>query len=111
VWLVICAQAARGVAISVVLALGITYFQNLLPRQPGRVTALLSNTAVAGSLVSGILVGSVAQAVGYRAALTLCAVLSTASWALLVTARQRRRRQAPSPQGRTLGSGWLSATP
>jgi SET family sugar efflux transporter-like MFS transporter len=90
IWLVTSAQAARGAAISIVLALGITYFQDLLPGQPGRATALLSNTAVAGSLASGVLAGSVAQAVGYRGALALCAILSTISWALLAAARRRR---------------------
>ncbi len=88
--LVIIAQGARGAAISAVLALGITYFQDLLPRQPGRATTLLSNTAVAGSLLSGVLAGSLIQALGYRAALTLCAVLSILGAILLLAARRSR---------------------
>ena len=86
--LVIIAQGARGAAISAVLALGITYFQDLLPRQPGRATTLLSNTAVAGSLLSGVLAGSLIQALGFRAALTLCAVLSLLGAILLLAARR-----------------------
>jgi MFS transporter, SET family, sugar efflux transporter len=85
--LIIAAQAARGAAISAVLALGITYFQDLLPHQPGRATTLLSNTAVAGSLVSGILAGAAIQAVGYRAAIILCAGLALAGTTLLMVAR------------------------
>ena len=85
--LIIAAQAARGAAISAVLALGITYFQDLLPHQPGRATTLLSNTAVAGSLISGILAGASIQAIGYRAALVLCAALALAGTILLLAAR------------------------
>jgi MFS transporter, SET family, sugar efflux transporter len=88
--LIVAAQAARGAAISAVLALGITYFQDLLPRQPGRATTLLSNTAVAGSLTSGILAGAAIQVIGYRAALILCACLTLAGAVLLLTARHSR---------------------
>jgi MFS transporter, SET family, sugar efflux transporter len=91
VWLIVIAQAARGTAISVVLALGITYFHDLLPRQPGRATTMLSNTAVAGSLVAGILAGATAEALGYRAALILCGALCAIGWLLLIAARAHRK--------------------
>jgi SET family sugar efflux transporter-like MFS transporter len=93
--LIVVAQAARGAAISAVLALGITYFQDLLPRQPGRATTMLSNTAVAGSLLSGILAGTIIQALGYRAALTLCAALSLTGAILLLAARHHGTTQDP----------------
>jgi SET family sugar efflux transporter-like MFS transporter len=80
----VVAQAARGVAIAVVGALGITYFQDLLPDEAGRATTLFSNTVTAGSLVAGLVAGAAAQALGYRAALLLCGALSAAAWALLV---------------------------
>ena len=104
--LVIIAQGARGAAISAVLALGITYFQDLLPRQPGRATTLLSNTAVAGSLLSGVLAGSLIQALGFRAALTLCAVLSLLGAILLLAARRSR-----SPRPAQRGKRGLRRTP
>ena len=97
---IVAAQAARGIAISIVLALGITYFQDLLPRQPGRATTLLSNTATAGSLLAGVLAGAIAQVLGYRAALAVCAVLSTAAWIALIAARKRGTR--PSPERRLI---------
>jgi MFS transporter, SET family, sugar efflux transporter len=59
-------QLARGVALAVVGALGITYAQDLLPRAPGRATALDANTLTTGSLISGILAGATTQALGYR---------------------------------------------
>jgi SET family sugar efflux transporter-like MFS transporter len=82
-------QLARGVAIAVVGALGITYFQDQLPGAAGRSTTLFANTATAGSLVSGIAAGAVAQALGYRAALVACAVLSVLAWSLFFLARRR----------------------
>jgi SET family sugar efflux transporter-like MFS transporter len=83
-------QLARGVAIAVVGALGITYVQDLLPRAPGRATALFANTLTTGSLISGTLAGATAQALGYRAALLLCGVLSAVGCVLLASARQPR---------------------
>jgi SET family sugar efflux transporter-like MFS transporter len=86
--LLIGTQVARGVAIAVVGALGITYVQDLLPRAPGRATALFANTLTTGSLISGILAGATAQALGYRAALLLCGALSAVGCVLLAIARQ-----------------------
>jgi MFS family permease len=78
------------VAIAVVGALGITYVQDLLPRATGRATALFANTLTTGSLISGILAGATAQALGYRAALLLCGALSAVGCVLLAIARQPR---------------------
>jgi SET family sugar efflux transporter-like MFS transporter len=88
--LLIGTQVARGVALSVVGALGITYVQDLLPRATGRATALFANTLTIGSLIAGILAGATAQAVGYRAALPLCGALAAVGCVLLVSARQPR---------------------
>jgi SET family sugar efflux transporter-like MFS transporter len=78
----VLAQVVRGVAISVVGALGITYFQDLRPDGAGRATTLVANTTTAGSLVAGLVAGATAQAFGYRAALLLCGILAASSWLL-----------------------------
>jgi len=88
--LLIGTQVARGVALAVAGALGITYVQDLLPRATGRATALFANTLTTGSLISGILAGATAQALGYRAALLLCGALSAVGCVLLASARQPR---------------------
>jgi SET family sugar efflux transporter-like MFS transporter len=88
--LLIGTQLARGVALAVVGALGITYVQDLLPLATGRATALYANTLTTGSLISGILAGATAQALGYRAALLLCGALSAVGCVLLASARQPR---------------------
>jgi MFS transporter, SET family, sugar efflux transporter len=74
--MVIAAQAARAGAIAVVAAVGIAYFQDLMPNATGRATTLFANTLTAGSLISGVLAGGVAQWLGYRAAQGLCGVLA-----------------------------------
>src|SRR5215211_3600053 len=90
--LLVGTQVARGVALAVVGALGITYVQDLLPRATGRATALFANTFTTGSLISGILAGATAQALGYRAALLLCGVLSAVGCVLFVSARRHRHQ-------------------
>ncbi|MBB5775387.1 MFS transporter [Nonomuraea jabiensis] len=80
---------ARGVAIAVVGALGISHIQDLLPTAPGRATTLFANSATAGSLVSGIAAGGISHALGYRAALLVCAVLSALAWLLFLLTQRR----------------------
>jgi SET family sugar efflux transporter-like MFS transporter len=77
------AQVVRGLAYSAVSVLGITYFQDLLPDGAGRATTVFANTAIAGSLASGIIAGATAQAFGYRAALVLCGLIGATGLVLL----------------------------
>jgi SET family sugar efflux transporter-like MFS transporter len=86
--LLIGTQVARGVALAVTGALGITYMQDLMPYATGRATTMFANTVAIGSLISGVLAGATAQAVGYRGALLLCGLLSAAGCALMAGARQ-----------------------
>ena len=88
----IATQVARAVALAVVGALGITYVQDLLPHATGRATTLFANTLTTGSLISGVLAGATAQALGYRAALLLCGVLAAVGGVLFAAARQSARR-------------------
>ncbi|MEV4141602.1 sugar efflux transporter [Dactylosporangium sp. NPDC049742] len=86
--LLIVAQVVRGLAIAAVNALGITYMQDLMPEATGRATALFGNAFITASLVSGLVAGAAAQALGYRAALLLCGLISAAGCLLLISARQ-----------------------
>jgi MFS transporter, SET family, sugar efflux transporter len=78
-------QVARGTALAVVGALGITFVQDLAPDSPGRATTLFANTLTVGSLVSGLLAGATVQALGFRSALLACAALAVAGCILLIT--------------------------
>jgi SET family sugar efflux transporter-like MFS transporter len=85
--LLIATQVARGVALAVVGALGITYVQDLLPHATGRATTMYANTLTVGSLISGVLAGATAQALGYRSALLLCGALAAGGCVLFAAAR------------------------
>ncbi|WP_344500429.1 sugar efflux transporter [Dactylosporangium maewongense] len=89
--LLLVAQVVRGLAIAAVNALGITYMQDLMPEATGRATALFGNAFITASLVSGLVAGATAQALGYRAALLLCGLISAAGCLLLISARQPPR--------------------
>ena len=91
-------QVARGIAIAVVGSLGITYVQDLAPHATGRATTLFANTLTAGALVSGILAGAVAQALGYRPALLVCAALTAGGCVLLALGRERPAVPPPVEQ-------------
>jgi hypothetical protein len=62
----------------------------------GYATTLCSNTTTAGSLVAGIVAGATAQALGYRAALQFCGLLSAVAWVLLVVPAHREQ-PLPAP--------------
>jgi MFS transporter, SET family, sugar efflux transporter len=86
--LLLLGQAARGVAIAVVGAAGIRYFQGLLAPETGRATTLFSNASTAGSLVAGVLAGAAIGFFGYATTLVLCGV--TAAAAAVTFAASRR---------------------
>jgi SET family sugar efflux transporter-like MFS transporter len=96
--LLIGTQVARGVALAVVGALGITYMQELLPQATGRATTMFANTLTIGSLVSGVLAGATAQAVGYRATLLLCGLLAAVGCVLFAAARPRPAGALTTPE-------------
>jgi SET family sugar efflux transporter-like MFS transporter len=101
-------QLARGIALAAVGTLGITYVQDLAPHSPGRATTLFANTLTIGSLVSGLLAGTIIQALGYRPALGTCAALTVSGCVLLMAVRQTR--QAQTRNGATTAGAQTGAT-
>jgi len=81
-WLVV-AQGIRAISIALVMSLGISYFQSLMPGRVGFATALFSNSAIAAEIIASLGAGVWAQAFGYQAIFPLCAVLAGVSWALM----------------------------
>jgi SET family sugar efflux transporter-like MFS transporter len=92
--LLLVGQVARGIAIAVVGAAGIRYFQEFLAPATGRATTLFSNASTAGSLVAGILAGAAVRAFGYTSALALCGALAAVA-AVLFYAGSSGRRPPP----------------
>jgi MFS transporter, SET family, sugar efflux transporter len=103
VGLLLLGQAARGIAIAVVGAAGIRYFQELLAPATGRATTLFSNASTAGSLVAGVLAGVAIRFVGYTTTLVLCGAVAAAAagafWASTTVGRHRGPvPDVPGPQ-------------
>ncbi|MFD5830419.1 sugar efflux transporter [Lentzea sp. NPDC060358] len=65
VWQVMALQLLHATVISLVMGVGITYFQSLDPLRPGHATTMFNNTQIVGSMVAGALLG-VSQGLGFR---------------------------------------------
>jgi SET family sugar efflux transporter-like MFS transporter len=102
--LLMAVQAARGVSIAVVGALGIKYFQELSPGAGGSATALFSNTAMGGALVAGLIAGVLAEVFGFQVALLACGGLMGLALVVLVMATRTGWRPDRVPTGTTLHS-------
>jgi SET family sugar efflux transporter-like MFS transporter len=75
IWQVMAAQVLHATVISLVMGVGITYFQSLDPGRPGHATTMFSNTQIVGGMVAGALLG-LSQQLGFRwvygFSLTMC---------------------------------------
>ncbi|MFI6095615.1 MFS transporter [Lentzea sp. NPDC051213] len=75
IWQVMAAQLLHATVISLIMGVGITYFQSLDPDRPGHATTMFSNTQIVGGMIAGALLG-VSQGVGFRwvygFSLTMC---------------------------------------
>jgi MFS transporter, SET family, sugar efflux transporter len=91
--LLVAGQAARGIAIAVVSAAGIRYFQDLLTPAAGRATTLFANASTGGALLSGVLAGGAVSRFGYTTTLLLCAVVATAAAAAFAVGALASRHQ------------------
>lgn len=87
--MLVIAQVFRGVAIAIVAAAGIRYFQDLLAPATGRATTLFANAATTGLLVSGILSGLAVEHLGYRTTLLLCGVAAAVGGAAFFLGSRR----------------------
>jgi SET family sugar efflux transporter-like MFS transporter len=86
VWVLFAGQLLNALFIAAVSGLGISYVQEMLPRQPGRASTLFSNTFPIGAVIAGPMFG-LAQHFGYRLAYLLATGLCLAGLLILVTVR------------------------
>lgn len=89
IWQVAGAQLLHAAAISAVMGVGISYFQSLVPDRPGHASTLFSNTATAGGMLAGPLLG-VAQAVGFRYTYAISLTMCVLGVTLLASVRRPR---------------------
>jgi SET family sugar efflux transporter-like MFS transporter len=99
-WQVYLAQVLTAFFVSVVMGLGLTYFQDLLPGESGVSTALYVNAMTIGSILSGGLFALLAGPLGNRGLLGVCAGLCLLASGLLAYADARLavRSQRPEPR-------------
>ena len=71
---------------------GITFFQDLVPDQPGLTTALYSNSMATGNLVGVLSFGFVVEWISYRGVFYFCVALSLIALAII-----RFYRNSPQP--------------
>lgn len=84
-------QVARAVAIAVVSAAGIRWFQDLLRPAAGRATTLFANATAAGSLLAGVLAGLAIEHWGRVVTMGLCGVVALVAAAVFTFAREPSR--------------------
>jgi SET family sugar efflux transporter-like MFS transporter len=96
VWLLAAAQIVNAAFIAAVSGLGISYMQDMLPRQPGRATTLFTNSFPIGAMLSGPLFG-LAQHFGYRLAYGLGTVLCAVGLLVLLMTPPGGRVAKPRP--------------
>jgi SET family sugar efflux transporter-like MFS transporter len=94
-WQLYPVQVLSALVISIVMGLGLSYFQDLLPGEPGVSTALYANAMTLGSVLSGSVFAAAAGACGTRGLLLVCAGCSFGACLLLLYAG-RRGSAAPS---------------
>ncbi len=88
----LAAQVLNAVFFAVVAGIGLTYFQEIIPK-PGLASGLFSNTRSVGSVVSGGLIAlGPALFGGYRGVFVLCAALAVVALAALGVSQAAGRR-------------------
>ncbi|WP_433875249.1 MFS transporter [Sinomonas atrocyanea] len=99
--LLIAAQVLNAWFFAVVAGVGLTYFQEVIPR-PGIASGLFTNTRRVGAIISGgIIAAGSALAPGYGGVFGVCAALTAAALVAVLAAAVagRRRRAVPDPSG------------
>jgi SET family sugar efflux transporter-like MFS transporter len=93
-WQVYPLQILNAAAVATVTSVAIPFFQDLLPRRAGIATSLYSNSLKVGSLVGFAAFGLLASRVGNSGLFLVCAVLGTATVALLGLSPRRAPESA-----------------
>ncbi|HEX8869653.1 MAG TPA: MFS transporter [Lentzea sp.] len=94
VWQVMVLQLLHATVISLIMGVGITYFQSLDPERPGHATTMFSNTQIVGGMVAGALLG-VAQQFGFRWVYGFSLTMCVLGLVLLVVAGKVRAAAEP----------------
>jgi SET family sugar efflux transporter-like MFS transporter len=94
-WVLFAGQVLNATSIAAVQGLGVSYVQDLMPSQPGRASALYSNSFAAGTIMTGPLIAT-GGVFGYRAAYFIAAGICVLGCGLIALSRPPRAVRAPS---------------
>lgn len=83
-------QLLNAVAISQIMSIGISYFQELAPDQPGTTITLFNNTTGIGSVLGGLVFGAILTWFDYRTVYLFCVFFSVLALLLLYLANPLR---------------------
>ncbi len=97
-------QAANAFVVAVFSCLGMQYFQELMPDEPGSATTLFFNTNRVGAILAGVLAGWIAGVFGYRYVFVMCALLSSCAFILLAMLARQDGRSRIHPTGAKLAN-------
>jgi SET family sugar efflux transporter-like MFS transporter len=86
-WHLYPAQLLSALVVSIAMGLGMSYFQDQLPGEPGVSTALYANAVTLGSVLAGLVFAVLAPHFGHRGVLVACAACSLLASALLSRSR------------------------
>lgn len=89
VWHVCLIQALSGMAFAIIGNIAITFFQDLLPGQPGLATTVFANSSSIGNLVGYLSFGALSNALGPRGLFGACAVAAVTASAMLFWLKPR----------------------
>ena len=96
-WQVFLAQALHGTSFAIISNVGIMFFQDLVPGQPGLATTVFANAANFGNLVGFFGFSWLAQPLGNRRLFLASATLTAVMAAILFLYRPRRAQRVMVP--------------
>ncbi|WP_144027316.1 sugar efflux transporter [Paenibacillus selenitireducens] len=79
VWQIVAAQLLQATFVAILMSIGLSYFQELMPHMAGTATTMFSNATIIGNLVGNISGGFFAQVAGYRNVYLMCLMLGAAA--------------------------------
>ncbi|WP_405153962.1 sugar efflux transporter [Paenibacillus sp. FSL K6-0108] len=90
-WQIIAIQIFSAIFIAIVLGVGMTFFQDLVPKMTGTATTLYNNANIIGSMAGGLLAGAVGNYLGFKAVIASSAVLAFLGFALLIASNANKK--------------------
>ncbi|ANS74269.1 MFS transporter [Paenibacillus yonginensis] len=83
-WPIIAGQLLQASFVAMVIAIALSYFQDLLPTLPGLATILYTNATTLGQVAGNLTGGTVTQLAGFRNVYWVCLILVLAAVLLLL---------------------------